>query len=168
MLPAVLVTSSAGSAVPAPRAMAEEVTRAQPGQMLVVERLLDLVLVAAVRGWFDDAPGRCRALDDPWTAAALRLMHDDPAHPWTVAAGASRAAFARRFTELVGQPPMAYLTGWRIGLAAELLRDTDLTVEAVARRVGYSGGFALSAAFKRVRGSRPSEHRRPPRAPAGP
>ncbi|NEC24913.1 helix-turn-helix transcriptional regulator, partial [Streptomyces parvus] len=83
-------------------------------------------------------------------------------------AGASRAAFARRFTELVGQPPMAYLAGWRIGLAAELLRDTDLTVEAVARRVGYSGAFALSAAFKRVRGSRPSEHRRPPRAPADP
>ncbi|MFE6983249.1 AraC family transcriptional regulator [Streptomyces griseus] len=173
VLPAVLVTPSAGSAVPAPRAMAEEVTRARPGQMLVVERLLDLVLVAAVRGWFDDAPGRCRALDDPWTAAALRLMHDGPAHPWTVAelaaaAGASRAAFARRFTALVGQPPMAYLTGWRIGLAAELLRDTDLTVEAVARRVGYSGAFALSAAFKRVRGSRPSEHRRPPPGPADP
>ncbi|WP_262706102.1 MULTISPECIES: AraC family transcriptional regulator [Streptomyces] len=165
-LPAVLVTPAAGSAIPSPEAMAEEVTRPRPGQTLVLERLLDLILVSALRGWFDDAPGWCRALDDPWTGTALRWMHDSPAHPWTVAelaatTGVSRAAFARRFTALVGEPPMTYLTNWRIALAAELLRDTDLTVDAIARRVGYSGAFALSVAFKRVRGSRPSDHRRP-------
>jgi AraC-like DNA-binding protein len=165
-LPAVLVVPAAGSAVPSAEAMAEEVTRDRPGQKLVLERLLDLILVSALRGWFDDAPGWCRALDDPWAGSALRLMHDSPAHPWTVAelaaeTGVSRAAFARRFTALVGEPPMTYLTGWRIDLAAELLRDTDLTVDAIARRVGYSGAFALSVAFKRVRGSRPSDHRRP-------
>ncbi|MET0134106.1 MAG: AraC family transcriptional regulator [Kibdelosporangium sp.] len=165
-LPTVLVALATGSAVPSAEAMAEEVTRNRPGQQLVLERLLDLILVSALRGWFDDAPGWFRALDDPWAGSALRLMHDRPAHPWTVAelaakAGVSRAAFARRFTALVGEPPMTHLTSWRIALAAELLRDTDLTVDAIARRVGYSGAFALSAAFKRVRGSRPSDHRRP-------
>ncbi|MFG2580918.1 AraC family transcriptional regulator [Streptomyces malaysiensis] len=166
VLPAVLVTPAAGSAIPSPEAMTEEVTRTRPGQTLVLERLLDLILVSALRGWFDDAPGWCRALDDPWAGTALRLMHDSPAHAWTVAelaakTGVSRAAFARRFTALVGEPPMTYLTSWRIALAADLLRDTDLTVDAIARRVGYSGAFALSVAFKRVRGSRPSDHRRP-------
>ncbi|GAA3576551.1 AraC family transcriptional regulator [Amycolatopsis ultiminotia] len=166
-LPAVLVAPAAGSAVPSAEAMAEEVTRTGPGQMLVLERLLDLILVSALRGWFDEAPDWCRGMDDPWTGTALRLMYDSPAYPWTVAelaakTGVSRAAFARRFTALVGEPPMTHLTGWRIALAAELLRDTDLTVDAIARRVGYSGAFALSVAFKRVRGSRPSDHRRPP------
>jgi AraC-like DNA-binding protein len=75
-------------------------------------------------------------------------------------AGVSRAGLARRFSELVGEPPMSYLTGWRLTLAADLLRSTDATVESVARKVGYSGSFALSAAFKRVRGISPQEHRR--------
>ncbi|MEV7232152.1 AraC family transcriptional regulator [Polymorphospora sp. NPDC051019] len=165
-LPALLVVPASGSAIPSAEAMAEEVTRNRPGQKLTLERLLDLILVLALRGWFDGAPGWCHALDDPWAGSALRLMHDSPAHPWTVAElaakiGVSRAAFARRFTALVGEPPMTHLAGWRIALAVELLRDTDLTVDAIARRVGYSGAFALSAAFKRVRGSRPSDHRRP-------
>ncbi|GAA5049916.1 AraC family transcriptional regulator [Nocardia callitridis] len=164
-LPAILVVPTTGTAIPAPQVMAEEVTRARSGQTLVSERLLDLILVAALRGWLDDAPRWWRALDDPRTGIALRLMHDSPAHPWTVAdlaasTGLSRAAFARSFTSLVGDPPMTYLTNWRLSLAVELLRTTDLTVDAIARRVGYSGAFALSAAFKRVRGSRPSDHRR--------
>lgn len=66
---------------------------------------------------------------------------------------------ARRFTQLVGEPPMAYLAGWRITLAADLLRQTDATVETVARRVGYSNAFALSVAFKRLRGVAPSAYR---------
>ncbi|WP_329378866.1 AraC family transcriptional regulator [Streptomyces sp. NBC_01716] len=169
-LPDLLVTSAAGSAIPPPQVMAEEVTRPRPGQVLILERLLDLLLVAALREWFDNGPDRCRALDDPRTGNALRLMHDTPAHPWTVAelaarTGVSRASFAHHFASLVGEPPMTYLMSWRIALAAELLRDTDLTVDAVARRVGYSGAFALSAAFKRVRGSRPSDHRRTARQP---
>jgi AraC-like DNA-binding protein len=73
--------------------------------------------------------------------------------------GVSRAALARRFTELVGEPPMAYLTGWRLALAADLLRDPDATVGAVARQIGYGSAFALSTAFKRVRGLSPQQHR---------
>lgn len=92
-----------------------------------------------------------------------QLLQDDPAHPWTVAslaarAGVSRAGLARRFAELVGEPPMACLTGWRLAVAADLLRESDATVEAVARKVGYSAPFALSAAFKRVRGVSPQEY----------
>lgn len=75
------------------------------------------------------------------------------------ATNVSRAALARRFTDLVGEPPMAYLAGWRLALAADLLREPDATVGAVAKRVGYGSSFALSAAFKRVRGISPSEHR---------
>ncbi|MFF7438724.1 cupin domain-containing protein [Streptomyces sp. NPDC008122] len=146
----------------------EEISRDEPGQSVVLDRLLDLLLIAAVRAWFSrpgaEAPAWYRAMGDPVVGRALRLLQNDPAHPWTVASlaaksGVSRAALARRFTELVGEPPMAYLTGWRLALAADLLRETDATVESVARQVGYSGAFALSAAFKRVRGVSPQEHR---------
>jgi AraC-like DNA-binding protein len=71
----------------------------------------------------------------------------------------SRAALARRFTELVGEPPMTFLTGWRVALAADLLREPDTTVGAVARQVGYGSPFALSTAFKRVQGVSPREFR---------
>lgn len=132
--------------------------------------MLDLVLVPALRSWFDnptaDAPAWCRALELPVVGDALRLMHDAPAHPWTVAdlaagVGVSRAAPARRFTAEVGEPPMAYLANWRIALAADLLRETDHTVGTIARKVGYANAFALSVAFKRLRGTRPSDHRSP-------
>ncbi|MFF5979243.1 AraC family transcriptional regulator [Streptomyces olindensis] len=167
-LPPVLVVPGEDSPHPAVRLVAQEITRERPGQQLVLDRLLDLMLVSALRGWFDDpdadAPAWCRALDDPVVGAALRLLHAAPAHPWTVAdlaagAGVSRAALARRFTALVGEPPMAYLAGWRIALAADLLRQTDHTVGTIARKVGYSNAFALSVAFKRLRGTRPSDHR---------
>jgi AraC-like DNA-binding protein len=95
---------------------------------------------------------------------ALRMMQNNPAEPWTVATlaaeiGISRAALARRFTDLVGEPPMSFLTSWRLALAADLLREPDATVGAVARQVGYGSPFALSTAFKRVRGITPSDHR---------
>lgn len=146
----------------------EEISRDEPGQSVVLDRVLDLLLIAAVRAWFSrpgaEPPAWYRAMGDPVVGRALRLLQNDPAHPWTVASlaaksGVSRAALARRFTELVGEPPMAYLTDWRLALAADLLRETDATVESVARQVGYSGAFALSAAFKRVRGISPQEHR---------
>ncbi|MET9346181.1 AraC family transcriptional regulator [Streptomyces termitum] len=146
----------------------EEIARDEPGQSAVLDRVLDLLLIAAVRAWFArpgaEAPAWYRAMADPVVGRALRLLQDDPAHPWTVAAlaakaGVSRAALARRFTALVGEPPMTYLTDWRLALAADLLREGDATLESVARRVGYSGAFALSAAFKRVRGVSPSAYR---------
>ncbi|WP_174189674.1 AraC family transcriptional regulator [Nocardia barduliensis] len=169
-LPPVLVVPADEGSYPSAQTVAEEVARDRPGQQMVLDRLLDLMLVSALRSWFDDpdadAPAWCRALDDPIVGAALRLLHDAPAHPWTVAAlaskvGVSRAALARRFTALVGEPPMSYLTSWRIDLAADLLRRTDYTVDTIARKVGYANAFALSVAFKRLRGTRPSDHRRP-------
>lgn len=139
-----------------------------PGRQVVLDRLLDLLLVSVLREWFAqdgaEVPGWYRAQDDPVVSEALRLIHDDPAHPWTVAelarrCGVSRAAFARRFGELVGEPPVAYLTGWRLALAADLLRETGETVGAIARRVGYADASALSVAFKRAHAVRPTAHR---------
>jgi AraC-like DNA-binding protein len=92
-------------------------------------------------------------------------MQRHPEHPWSVSelarrAGVSRAAFARRFTRLVGEPPMAYLTDWRLALASDLLLEPEATLASVARQVGYATPFALSAAFKRERGVSPRDHRR--------
>ncbi|MFI8891178.1 AraC family transcriptional regulator [Streptomyces paradoxus] len=148
--------------------VAEEIVRDEPGQEVVLDRLLDLLVIAALRAWFArpeaEAPAWYRALADPVVGGVLRLLQDDPAHPWTVAAlaakaGVSRAALARRFTALVGEPPMTYLTGWRLALAADRLRDTADTLDAVARRVGYGSAFALSTAFKRAYGVSPVEYR---------
>jgi AraC-like DNA-binding protein len=149
--------------------LAAEIGKDEPGQEAVLDRLLDLLLIAALRSWFarpdTAAPGWYRAHADPVVGKALRLMQHDPAHPWTVgelarASALSRAAFARRFHELAGEPPMAFLTGWRIALAADLLRDPGATVTSVARKVGYGSPFALSTAFKRVRGVSPQDHKR--------
>lgn len=95
---------------------------------------------------------------------ALKLMHEQPAEHWTVdrlaqAAGASRAAFAKRFQELVGEPPMTFLKNWRMALAADLLTQPDQNVSTVADQVGYASPYAFSAAFKRVRGISPRAHR---------
>ena len=148
----------------------DEIVLDRPGQEVMLDRLLDLLLVAVLRGWFSRPGSVLRGLGwlsaqtDPIVGPALRLLHEDPARPWTVAGlaaqtGASRAFLARRFTELVGEPPMAYLTGWRLALAADLLREPAATIGSVARKVGYGSSFALSTAFKRVRGITPREHR---------
>ncbi|MEU9608978.1 AraC family transcriptional regulator [Streptomyces sp. NPDC048057] len=145
-----------------------EVGRDVLGRQVVLDRLLDLLLVSALRDWFElphaHAPAWYRAYRDPVVGRALKLIHGDPARAWTVAGlaaevGLSRARFARRFSDLVGQPPMAYLTDWRICWAADLLAETDETVAAVSRKVGYANAYALSVAFKRTMGLRPTEHR---------
>ncbi len=148
--------------------LAEETVRDEPGQDLVLDRLLDLLLVAALRSWFTrpdtQAPAQYRAHGDPVVGPVLRLIHSRPAHFWTVAAlaahtGVSRATLARRFTDLVGTPPIAYLTEWRIGLAADLFLESDATIESVAHQIGFGSAFALSTAFKRARGISPQQHR---------
>ncbi|WP_436847369.1 cupin domain-containing protein [Streptomyces aureus] len=151
--------------------LAAEMARDEPGQAVVLDRLLDLLTISALRAWFSrpeaSAPAWYRALADPVVGRALRLLQDDPARPWTVAAlaaetGVSRAALARRFGELVGEPPMTYLTGRRLASAADRLRESDDTLETIARHVGYGSAFALSSAFKRLYGVSPQEHRARP------
>ncbi|WP_432747159.1 AraC family transcriptional regulator [Streptomyces sp. JH002] len=172
-LPRVLVVPHGDGPRPILDLAALEISRDDPGQQAVLDRLLDLLLLATLREWFArpeaDPPGWYRALGDPVVGPALRLIHDRPARSWTVEglaaeAGVSRATFARRFTELVGEPPMAYLTGWRLAQAADLLARTDATVESIARQVGYGSAFGLSVAFQRVYGVRPSHHRQAVRA----
>lgn len=167
-LPAMVVLTAADWGSPLVGLLADEIGRDEPGQEAVLDRLLDLVLITALRDWFArpgaGAPAWFLGYADPVAGHALRLLHHNPAHPWTVgeladATGVSRAAFARRFAELVGEPPMTFLTGWRLALAADLLREPDATLGAVARQVGYSSPFALSSAFKRVQGVSPREFR---------
>lgn len=167
-LPALLVVRDEDSGSPLVALMADEIVKDDVGQEAVLDRLLDLLLVAVLRAWFarpeSGAPGWYRAYGDPIVGQALRLLHHDPAHPWTVAelaaaTGLSRATLARRFSELVGEPPMTFLTGWRIALAADLLLEPGATVGSVAHEVGYGSAFALSTAFKRLRGVSPQQHR---------
>jgi AraC-like DNA-binding protein len=148
--------------------LADEITKDDPGQQAVLDRLLDLLLIAVLRAWFArpeaEPPAWYRAHSDLVVGHALRLLQNNPARPWTVATlaaetGVSRAALARRFTELVGEPPMKFLTGWRLALAADLLCEPGATVGSVAAQVGYGSSFALSTAFKRERGINPQEHR---------
>ncbi len=167
-LPAMLVLRDGELDSPFVPLLAAEVGKNEPGQEAVLDRLLDLLLIAVLRAWFarpdGQAPGWYRAHADPVVGHALRLMHHNPAHPWTLAAlarevGISRPALARRFHELVGEPPMTFLTGWRIALAADLVREPGATLASVAHQVGYGSPFALSIAFKRLRGVSPQQYR---------
>lgn len=152
-----------------------EAGRDGPGQEAYLDRLLDLLLIGVLRTWFDrpgNAPPWWQAEQDPVVGPALRLIYNNPAHPWTVAnlaaaVGCSRAVFARRFTDQVGEPPIAFLTGWRLALAADLLQNSRATIGSVARQVGYSTPFALSSAFKRTYGISPNEYRADPGSRAG-
>jgi AraC-like DNA-binding protein len=167
-LPTLLVLRADELGSPLVRLLAAEIGKDEQGQEAVLDRLLDLLLITVLRAWFDRPDGRApdwyRAHADPVVGHALRLMHHNPAHRWTLGqlareVGISRAALARRFHELVGEPPMTFLTGWRIALAADLLREPGATLASVAHQVGYGSPFALSAAFKRLRGISPQQHR---------
>lgn len=151
-------------------AMRAELVSGRPGHDLMVDRYVDLLLVAAVRAWFDrpeaQPPAWWRAQADPVVSRVLALMHDRPGDPWTLdgladQVGYSRAGLSRRFSALLGQSPMSYLTGWRMTVAAELLETTTDTVETVGRVVGYANPFAFSTAFKRTHGCSPRAYRRP-------
>ncbi|MCD2190454.1 AraC family transcriptional regulator [Actinomycetospora soli] len=170
-LPPVTVLRPADvAAAPAPLValLDAELDRDAAGQDVVLDRALDLLLVTVLRGWFAGpaAPSAALARRDPTVGPALAAMEADPAAPWSVAdlarrSGLSRAAFARRFAAAVGVPPLAWLTDLRLSLAADLLRGTDLTLATIAARVGYGSPFALSAAFLRERGVRPTTLRTP-------
>lgn len=166
-LPSAVVLSDLDS--PLVVLLAWEIASESQGQQAVLDRLLDLVLVTSLRKAFsartESAPSWYAAQADPVVGRAIKLMHHKPAHHWTVASladacGVSRATLARRFTELVAEPPMTFLTSWRLALAADLLTDPESTIGSVATKVGYTNAFALSAAFKRQYGVAPTEYRR--------
>jgi AraC-like DNA-binding protein len=171
-LPVVLRVAGGGTGDAVLDHLAAEVALDTPGQQVVLDRLLDWMLVCTLREWFDrpggEPPAWWAAQRDPVVGRALRLLHAEPAAPWTVAAlagrtGVSRSTLAKRFADLVGEPPLTYLTRRRMALAADLLVERDsATVADVARAVGYADPFGFSAAFKRVRGTTPSEFRRLP------
>lgn len=150
------------------RLLTHEVRGSDPGSRAIVNRLIDVLLVHVLRVWLaghtDESPSWLHALRDAEVATALAALHAHPERKWTVATlaaevGVSRATLARRFSEHVGETPLAYLTRWRMDLAARRLRRTDDTVESVARAVGYSSEFAFSRAFSRARGAPPGRYR---------
>ncbi|WP_020497035.1 AraC family transcriptional regulator [Sciscionella marina] len=169
MLPELAVVPAGARTAQILKLITAEARLTKPGQDAVLRRLLDLLLVVALREWIThgDAslPAWCQALTDPDIGDALFLLHENLQHPWTVGAlaakiGMSRAAFAARFTDVVGEPPISYLTTWRMTIAADQLRDTNTPIARVAKNVGYQDPFAFSVAFKRARNVTPSDWRR--------
>ena len=146
-----------------------------PGSTMLSARLAEILLIHALRARVvaretenDHRPGLC-ALADPQIGAAMRLIHASPSDDWTVERLArevamSRSAFAARFTELVGLPPLRYLTQWRMTEAARRLREGEDSVAAVAEQVGYANAAAFMKAFSRVHGLGPGRYRRNNRA----
>jgi AraC-like DNA-binding protein len=146
-----------------------ELQGARPGYEAVVSRLMDILFIMVMRSWIDQhasqEKGWLSALVDPYIGVILNALHEQPNAPWTLdklaqLAMMSRSAVVDRFTSIVGEPPMRYLTRWRIQLATTWLHDDDqLTLEQIAHRVGYTNAFAFSKAFKRIVGLSPSEYR---------
>jgi AraC-like DNA-binding protein len=158
------------------RLLGHELANRSPGSATIIDRLIDIVFAHVIRAWVEnpenDASSWLMALRDPVIARALTAMHTHPSAPWTIERLArevnlSRATLTRRFSALVGEPPLAYLTRWRMDLAARHLRDTDDSVSAIARRVGYASEFAFSRAFSRLRGQAPGRYRAQARLQAG-
>ena len=147
-----------------------EVGARRPGSRAAAARLFDTLLIAAIRHWLDrqadsEAPSWLRALRDPILARAMAALHERPSEPWTVESLASevrvsRATLARRFPQEVGEPPLTYLGRWRMHLAAQRLKYTTDTIEAIAHAVGYTSEYAFNRAFARHHGEPPGRYRR--------
>jgi AraC-like DNA-binding protein len=149
--------------------IAAETKHLRPGGEAVITRLADVLIIQAIRWWIETDPsaqtGWLGALRDKHIGRALSLIHGDPARAWTVAALAdelamSRSAFAARFTELVGEPVMHYVTRWRMRVAVNALQDEQATVAELANRLGYRSEAAFARAFKRVIGVAPGAIKR--------
>ncbi len=154
------------------RLMAAEARELRPGGEAVITRLGDILVIQAIRSWLETDPaartGWLGALQDPQIGRAISLIHRDPARDWTLAALAaelamSRSAFAARFTELVVEPAMQYVTRWRMQVAVTSLRDEGATVAQLASRLGYRSEAAFARAFKRVIGVPPGAIKRGPK-----
>jgi AraC-like DNA-binding protein len=151
------------------RLMASEAQSPRPGGEEVITRLADILVIQAIRVWLEQespaASGWLSALHDPQVGRALAMIHRDPAREWRVetlaaAVAMSRSAFAERFSRLVGEAPMQYVTRWRMYLALDALREDRATVAEVALRLGYGSEAAFSRAFKRFAGVPPGAARR--------
>jgi AraC-like DNA-binding protein len=146
-----------------------ESRESRPGSAAVLERVSEMVFVDAARRYLEslpeDASGWLAALRDRHVGKAIGLMHEQSAKPWTIdelgrQVGLSRSALHERFVDLVGQPPMQYLTSWRMQRGAALLREGDATVATIAQEVGYDSEAAFARAFKRLVGRPPAAWRR--------
>ncbi len=151
------------------RVGAEETSSPRPGSASVLARLSELLFVEALRRHIDSMPpgqtGWLAGLRDRFVGKALTLMHQSPGKGWTVdalasEAGLSRSALAERFTELLGQPPMQYLTRWRLTVAAQRLRSEGATLASVSEQIGYDSEAAFNRAFKREFGMPPATWRK--------
>lgn len=151
------------------RFIAEEARQRQPGSETVITRLADILVIQAFRTWIEtvreEKQGWIAALHDRQIGKAMSLMHRQPGRDWQVAtlaseAGMSRSGFSARFTSLVGEPALSYLTGLRMQLAHRELRDTSDTLAQIAERVGYQSEPAFNRAFKRVVGMPPGKVRK--------
>ncbi len=167
LLPAVMHIRGDARLTTLVQLVADESGQRRSARDLVLTRLVELLLIEALRATpGDDAPpGLLRGLADPRLAPALRQIHAHYARPWTVAqlartAGLSRSAFFDRFTGAVGLPPMEYLQSWRMAVAKDLLRRHDLPLTDIAERVGYGSASAFSTAFSRHVGQPPGQFAR--------
>ncbi|WP_374570712.1 AraC family transcriptional regulator [Phenylobacterium sp.] len=149
------------------RLVGEEAARDGIGRELILERLVEILLIEALRSVPAEAaqPGLLRGLADARVAAALRGMHGQAARPWTVTdlareAGMSRSAFFERFARTVGVRPMEYLLAWRMAVAKDLLRAGGVALDEVAQRVGYGSASTFSTAFSRHVGLPPGRFMR--------
>jgi len=149
------------------RLIAEETLARWAGRELVLARLVEVMLIEALRSTAGEgAPrGLLRGLSDPRIAVAMRQMHGNPARPWTMEqlakkAALSRSAFFERFTRAVGMPPMEYLLAWRMAVAKDLLRNEGVGLSEVAERVGYGSASTFSTAFSRHVGQPPGRYAR--------
>ncbi|HEY0594578.1 AraC family transcriptional regulator [Sphingopyxis sp.] len=164
-LPALIHLSGAERLATLVRLVREETGADRPGSDLILSRLVEVLIVEALRSIEGDEapPGLLRALGDPRLAAAIRRIHGEPARPWTVAALAkeaalSRSAFFDRFARTIGVPPMEYLQAWRMNLAKDLLRRKAGDMATIAERVGYGSASAFSTAFARHVGLPPKRY----------
>lgn len=172
-LPAVLfvggdTVSAASSVRDILRLMAGELSHPQLGGEAVATRLADILVVQAIRGWLTTRPGALtgwlRALHDERIGRTLEAIHDNPGHDWSLdrlaqVATMSRSSFSARFTELVGEAPIAYLTRWRMNIARSRLAEELITVGALATELGYQSEAAFNRAFTRVTGHTPGSIR---------
>ncbi len=151
------------------RYAADEIAAGRMGSETVLAKVSELLFVEAVRRYIETLPegqsGWLAGLRDPHVSRALALLHARLGDPWTVdelgrEVGLSRSALADRFNQVIGVPPMQYLTNWRMQVAAQALRNSSKSVMQIAHQVGYDSEAAFARAFKRVVGAPPATWRR--------